>query len=191
VARFDRRVDQGFSSLRGHWLADRVFYVASALGEHSLVWFLLAGVRALRADGERDRLAAARAAVGLSLEWVVVNGGLKSLVRRSRPAAPGARPHYLRVPRSSSFPSGHASSSAFATIVLGEGDPWWPAYAALALVVSASRIHVRIHHASDVLAGAATGLALGVLARRLAPLPPGPRSAARASQVRTPPLTRS
>ena len=191
VGRFDRLVDRSFSSLRGHRLPDRVFYAASALGEHSLVWFLLAGVRALRADGERDRRAAARAAVGLSLEWVVVNGGLKSLVGRSRPTAPGARPHYLRVPRSSSFPSGHASSSAFAAIVLGEGDPWWPAYAALSLVITASRVHVRIHHASDVLAGAATGLALGVLARRLAPLgpgrarPPGPLSSP------TPPVSRS
>jgi undecaprenyl-diphosphatase len=173
VGRFDHRVDQGFRSLRGHRLADRVFYAASALGEHSAVWFLLAGVRALRADDERDRRAAVRAAVGLSLEWVVVNGGLKSVVRRTRPVAPEARPHHLRVPRSSSFPSGHASSSAFATVVLGDGDPWWPVYAALAVIVAASRVHVRIHHASDVLAGAATGLALGLLTRRLAPLPPG------------------
>jgi undecaprenyl-diphosphatase len=171
VGRFDRRVDQCFSSLRGRRLADRIFYAASALGEHSMLWFLLAGVRALRAGDERDRRAAARAAVGLSLEWIVVNGGLKSVVRRRRPASPGERPYRLRVPRSSSFPSGHASSSAFATMVLGEGDPWWPAYAALAVIVAASRIHVRIHHASDVLAGAATGLALGILARRLSPLP--------------------
>ena len=62
-------------------------------------------------------------------------------------------------------------------MVLGEDDPWWPAYAALALTVAASRIHVRIHHASDVLAGVATGLALGALARRLAPLARGPGSA--------------
>jgi undecaprenyl-diphosphatase len=185
VGWLDRRVDQGFGSFRGLRVANRVFYAASALGEHSLVWFLLAGVRALRAADERDRRAAARAAVGLLLEWVMVNGCLKSLVRRRRPVAPGERPHYLRVPRSSSFPSGHASSSAFASIVLGDGDPWWPAYAALAVVVAASRIHVRIHHASDVLAGAATGLALGLLARRLAPLPPGPVTSP------TPPLRRS
>lgn len=168
---FDRRVDQGFRSLRGHGLADRCFCVASALGEHSVVWFLLAGARALRSDRESDRRAATRAVVGLCLEWLVVNAGLKSLVRRRRPEAAGERPRLVRIPRSSSFPSGHASSSAFALVVLGEGDPWWPAYAALALTVAASRIHVRVHHASDVLAGVAAGLVLGVLARRLAPLP--------------------
>lgn len=177
VGRFDRWVDQRFASLRGRALADWVFYLASALGEHGLVWFLLAGARALRANGERNRIdgegnrrAAARAGVGLALEWVVVNVGLKSLVRRRRPHAGGERPLYLRVPRSSSFPSGHASSSTFAVVVLGEGDPWWPAYATLALTVATSRIHVGIHHASDVLGGAATGLALGALARRLVPL---------------------
>lgn len=176
LARFDRWVDQRFAPLRGRALADWIFYPASGLGEHSLVWFLLAGVRALRAHGVRDRQAAARAAVGLAVEWTVVNGALKPLVRRRRPDAAGERPLYLRVPRSSSFPSGHASSSAFALVVLAEGDPWWPAYAALAVIVAASRVHVRIHHASDVLAGAATGLALGTLARRLAPLPRGPES---------------
>jgi undecaprenyl-diphosphatase len=176
LARFDRWVDQRFAPLRGRALADWLFYPASAVGEHSLVWFLLAGARALRAHGPRDRRAAARAAVGLAVEWTVVNGGLKSLVRRRRPDAAGERPLYLRVPRSSSFPSGHASASAFALVVLSEGDPWWPVYAALALIVAASRVHVRIHHASDVLAGVATGLALGALARRLAPLPREPGS---------------
>ena len=173
---FDRWVDSRFLSLRGRAPADWIFYPASAVGEHSLVWFLLAGVRAVRANGRRDRQAAARAALGLAIEWTVVNGALKPLVRRRRPDAAGARPLYLRVPRSSSFPSGHASSSAFAVVVLGEGDPWWPAYAVLALIVAASRVHVRIHHASDVLAGVATGLALGALARRVAPLPQEPGS---------------
>ncbi|MBO0715088.1 MAG: phosphatase PAP2 family protein [Acidimicrobiales bacterium] len=176
LARFDRSVDRGFEPLRHRALADWVFYPASAAGEHSLVWFLLAGARALRATGPRDRRAAARAAVGLAVEWTLVNGALKSLVRRRRPDAAGARPLYLRVPRSSSFPSGHASAAAFAMVVLGEGDPWWPAYAALALVIAASRVHVRIHHASDVLAGLSVGLLLGALARHVAPLPREPGS---------------
>jgi len=36
-------------------------------------------------------------------------------------------------------------------------------------VVSTSRAYVKIHHASDVVAGAAIGIGLGVLARRLWP----------------------
>ena len=45
------------------------------------------------------------------------------------------------------------------------------AWAALAAVVAVSRIHVRIHHASDVIGGVAVGLALGLAARRIWPLP--------------------
>jgi len=37
-------------------------------------------------------------------------------------------------------------------------------------VVSASRVHVRIHHASDIAGGAAVGAALGFLIKRLVPL---------------------
>jgi len=41
----------------------------------------------------------------------------------------------------------------------------------LATVVACSRIHVRVHHGSDVVAGAALGLALGAVAKRLWRLP--------------------
>jgi undecaprenyl-diphosphatase len=58
-----------------------------------------------------------------------------------------------------------------AAIILSEDSPLAPVYAGLAAVVAASRIHVRIHHASDVLGGAAVGLALGVAVRRLWPRP--------------------
>jgi hypothetical protein len=37
-------------------------------------------------------------------------------------------------------------------------------------LVAASRVHVRIHHASDVVGGLAVGLALGAVARRVFPL---------------------
>ena len=40
--------------------------------------------------------------------------------------------------------------------------PWFT----LAALVAGSRVYVRMHHASDVVAGAALGLALSPLARR-------------------------
>ena len=54
--------------------------------------------------------------------------------------------------------------------LLGDGDRLRPVYYGLAVVVATSRIYVRIHHASDVLAGAVLGAALGRLGRRLYPL---------------------
>ncbi|MFT5201275.1 MAG: membrane-associated phospholipid phosphatase, partial [Candidatus Aldehydirespiratoraceae bacterium] len=41
------------------------------------------------------------------------------------------------------------------------------AWYALAGVVATSRIHVRIHHASDVAGGLAVGVVLGAIARRV------------------------
>jgi undecaprenyl-diphosphatase len=169
VGAFDARVDAAFDRIRGNPVADRVFYAASELGDFGLIWVILAAARGLRS--ERDWHAAVRAAAVLGAESVVVNAGIKSLFRRRRPPWEVERPHRLRRPRSSSFPSGHATAAACAAVVLGEGDPLWPAYTALAVLVAASRVHVKIHHASDVLAGVPIGLAFGLAARRLFPLP--------------------
>jgi undecaprenyl-diphosphatase len=72
-------------------------------------------------------------------------------------------------PISSSFPSGHAAS-AFTAAMLLAGGPATPLWFALAATVAASRVYTRMHHTSDVVAGAALGLALGAIARRVVPL---------------------
>ncbi|MGH9074686.1 MAG: phosphatase PAP2 family protein, partial [Acidimicrobiales bacterium] len=150
VQAFDAAVDAAFDQLRGRPNADRLFYAASALGDHSLVWLLLGGLRGLRHLGSpRSRRAAVRLGLTLALESALVNGAIKSIFRRHRPTFGGPRPHYVRQPRTSSFPSGHASSAACAIVLMADEDPAWPLYLAVVLVVSASRVHVRIHHASD------------------------------------------
>ena len=40
----------------------------------------------------------------------------------------------------------------------------------LAGLVATSRVYVKMHHASDVLVGAALGIGLGTIARRVLPL---------------------
>jgi len=169
VEAFDRRVDAAFDRLRGRPELDRLFYGASALGDHGLIWLLLGALRGLQS--ERDWSATVRTALGVGAESALVNLGVKSLFRRSRPVWDGPRPRPLRYPRSSSFPSGHATSAFTAAALLSEDDPLWPAYYAVALVVAWSRVYVRIHHASDVLAGIGVGMVLGRLVRRLFPLP--------------------
>jgi undecaprenyl-diphosphatase len=171
VERFDETVDGFFERLRGHPSVDRLFYGASALGEFGLLWVMLGAVRGLR--GDRHWRAAVRVGAAVGVESVVVNAGVKSLFRRRRPVVDMARPYPLRIPVTSSFPSGHATSAFCAATLLADGDPYLaPLYYATATVVALSRIHVRIHHASDVAGGIAIGLALGRLGRRLVPLEP-------------------
>ena len=96
-------------------------------------------------------------------ESLLVNGVIKSALHRHRPVweEDRPRPHRIRRPRTSSFPSGHASAAFTAAGLLSQGDPLWPLYYGVAAVVASSRVYVKIHHASDVVAGAAIGVGLG------------------------------
>jgi len=172
VAAFDARVDGLFDHVRGNPAADRVFYAASALGDFSLIWLILGALRGLRS--ERDWHAAVRVGGLLFAESALVNIGIKSLFRRTRPPWEVQRPLPLRRPRSSSFPSGHATSGFCAAVLLSEDDPLGPLYFGIAAVVASSRVYVKIHHASDVIGGVPVGLALGAIGRRLFPLPVHP-----------------
>ncbi len=169
VGRFDAAVDEWFErNLRGRPLVDRVFYTASELGDWSLLWHLLGTGQGVVARDGWARAVRLSSCVGL--ESGIVNVGIKSLFRRSRPSHDAARPHHLRTPRTSSFPSGHASAAFCAAALLADGTRAKPLVYALAAVVAASRVHVRIHHASDVVGGVAVGVALGAVAKRWWPI---------------------
>ena len=170
VAAFDRRVDKAVDGVRSPRL-DRVMYAATELGDFALIWHILGVARGLRSD--RDAADAVRLTSVLGIESVLVNGVIKSFFRRARPAWEQPRAYKIRKPRSSSFPSGHASSAFTAAAVLGEDDPLRPLYYVIGAVVASSRVYVKIHHASDVLGGAATGIVLGGVAKRLWPRPTG------------------
>jgi undecaprenyl-diphosphatase len=99
----------------------------------------------------------------MGVESALTNGPVKSMFGRLRPADYSQIEfrHGLRRPITSSFPSGHATAAFCAATLLGGGG-WYAAAAS----VAATRVYVRLHHASDVVAGAALGLALGVAMKR-------------------------
>lgn len=165
---WDDRVDEWFNQLRGNPAFDRLFYAASELGDHSMLWHLIATGRA--AATLRAEPAALRVVLALAVESGLVNGVVKSLFNRSRPINTQERPLRLRIPRTSSFPSGHASSATMAAVLLADKSRFGPIYGAAAALVALSRIHVRIHHASDIAGGVAVGAALGAVVKKLAPL---------------------
>ncbi|MCU1356592.1 MAG: hypothetical protein JWM89_2010 [Acidimicrobiales bacterium] len=153
-------------AFRGRPSLDRLFYVASEVGDFSVLWLMIGAAQGIRSDDDAD--AFGRLALALGAESLLVNQGIKRLVRRPRPTPAEPRPLHVRKPLTSSFPSGHASSATVAAILLSQRDPKLaPVYVALAAVVATSRVHVQVHHASDVLVGVAIGAAIGrFVARR-------------------------
>jgi undecaprenyl-diphosphatase len=162
VRRFDAYVDRRFDHLRAVPGADRAFYTVSELGDFSLLWHLVAWSAAPFSD--RRNREAVELSLALGVESLIVNQGLKRLFRRQRPVWETERPRRLRQPRTTSFPSGHASSAFMAAALLGRSWPR-PVVYTLAVAVAASRVHVRIHHASDVIGGAVVGVVLGRIAQ--------------------------
>ena len=167
--RLDEHVDGWWERhFRGRRRLDQLFYTASEAANHSMLWHCLGVAQAIV---RRDPRLAAQVTVVLGMESALVNGGLKSMFRRRRPAHTGSRPYKLRQPFTSSFPSGHASSAMVAAALLSRRTRWAPAWYALAVIVAVSRIHTRIHHTSDVVAGIIVGAAVGRLATRVLPSP--------------------
>ena len=126
IRRFDTAIERAFDSLRGKPVVDRAFYTVSELGDFSLIWHLLATTQGLRRDG--DLAGTVRLVSIMGIESVVVNGVVKSMFRRQRPVHEGPRPFNLRQPRTSSFPSGHASAAAVFAVVASEDDALAPLY---------------------------------------------------------------
>jgi len=166
VERFDEVVDGRLERVRGHPVLDRVFTTASHVGDFSLIWHsinLLLGIR------DRNPRRVVTFAGLIALESLVVNQGVKRLFRRTRPTTTGDDRLEVRQPRTSSFPSGHASSATFAAALLAPRthQPVTALVYLAAGTVATSRAYVRIHHASDVVAGVITGGLLVALTRRL------------------------
>jgi undecaprenyl-diphosphatase len=164
IARIDAAAERVTEPLRNNRATNKVFATASHLGDFSVIWHVIVFLRAI---GSMDRLYEAIALSGaLGVESLVVNQGVKRIFRRERPTESGDERFNIRRPSTSSFPSGHASSATFAAILLTSFSSgpiiilWW----VIAATVAISRIVVRIHHASDILGGIATGAVLGLLA---------------------------
>jgi len=94
---------------------------------------------------------------------------LKRAVARPRPCGPDGEPLALvELPDPFSFPSGHSAAAFAVALPVALTWPWAAAPAlGLAAAVAWSRVALRVHYASDVLARSALGLAGSVVAVRL------------------------
>ena len=161
---FDTRFDRLLEPTRNFKPTVWLFTAATALGDFGMLWHIVGIVRAV-ADNSRVKQALILSAL-MGVESLVLNQGIKRFFKRERPTVKGDSRFKIRKPHTSSFPSGHASSGFFAAVVLTRwsSGPAIATWFAFAVIVATSRVAVRIHHATDIFAGALVGTAMGLLA---------------------------
>jgi membrane-associated phospholipid phosphatase len=171
------RVDRaGYRAVAGmsRPLLDGPLRQVSHFANFSKPWFLVAGVLALF-GGARGRRAALTGVAAIGLTSFVVNQPMKLAGERRRPdrtrlGVPESS--WVRMPSSTSFPSGHSGSAAAFAVAVGNVLPRLrrPLRAAAAVVMF-SRVYTGVHYPGDVVAGAAVGALLGratsTVARRI------------------------
>jgi membrane-associated phospholipid phosphatase len=150
---------------------DRAMARLSRAADYSRLSLTAAAVLAA-AGGASGRRAAKLGLASVAVTATVVNLALKPLGRRRRPdrvAQEVPVDRHVRMPISSSFPSGHSAAAfAFATGV-GHASPIAAApLHGLAALVAYSRVHTGVHYPGDVLAGSLIGVALGQATANLA-----------------------
>ena len=166
----DDRVDRLFEPLRGVAAIDAAAKVITGLGDHGVLWTGIAMWRGRRSGPTRRASIRALGVAGVSS--TLVNTGIKQVVGRERPDQTDLRISNagvpVREPKTSSFPSGHTLAAFCAAAVLSRpGDRSGNAFLySAAGLIGVSRIHLRAHHASDVVGGVVIGTALGLVVRR-------------------------
>lgn len=160
LARLDKRLLRWLRT-RGHAPAtERAMRAIGAAGEWGAVWAGL-GVAGAALDSPRRGRWLRAAAVGPAA--VGVNYAIKLAARRPRPRLRGL-PALAAAPSALSFPSAHATSSLAAATAFGRVEPRTRvAGYGLAALICVGRPYLGMHYPSDVLAGAALGLAVGGL----------------------------
>lgn len=156
----------------------------SNAANNSRLWLAIAAGLAV-AGGQAGRRSAVRGTLAIGITSALVNLAAKSVWSRQRPdragaGVPGERS--VRMPTSTSFPSGHAASGfAFASAIGRDQPSLGFALQFLAAAVAYSRVHTGVHYPGDVvvgsLIGAGTGQTVAGLMERLPFDRNSPRSA--------------
>jgi len=136
----------------------------SNAANNSGLWLTIAAGLGV-AGGGAGRRAAVRGTVAIGVTSALVNLAVKSAWSRRRPDRAGAgvpAQRNVRMPTSTSFPSGHAASGFAFAAAIGRDQPWLGlALRFVAATVAYSRVHTGVHYPGDAVVGALIGEGTG------------------------------
>ena len=143
---------------------DKIFPNITHLGDAGVFWLVLT---AILLCFKKTRKAGVFS-LGALLGSVLINNAiLKNAIGRTRPYELIDSLKLIgKAASDPSFPSGHtAASFASCTAILPNVKKrWWAPLILMAVLISFSRIYIGIHYPSDVVAGFASGVILGIAA---------------------------
>lgn len=160
IQRLDDKIIDNIVKFRSP-VKNKIMIAASSAGNLGVIWFAICLPFLIYAPG---RLTGANIIFSLALTELVCEFMIKRIVRRERPSTYLSDDEQLiHRPKYYSFPSGHTSASfcVVATVLLR-----CPFYITLpilfvAVMISLSRIYLRVHYLSDVAVGAVLGFICG------------------------------
>jgi membrane-associated phospholipid phosphatase len=136
----------------------------SNAANNSGLWLATAAGLAV-AGGGAGRRAAVRGTVAIGVTSALVNLAVKSAWSRQRPDRAGVGVplwRNVRMPTSTSFPSGHAASGFAFAAAIGRDQPWLGvALRFTAAAVAYSRVHTGVHYPGDIVVGSLIGEGTG------------------------------
>lgn len=148
-------------------ILNKIMVVTSQLGTKGAVWLLLCIPFMVN---PATRVIAVNFLVALGLTSACGEGIIKHLVCRMRPCHKLEDDELIvKRPDFYSFPSGHTASSfsVFAVAFFRCDQPVWIAILVLAVLISFSRIYLRVHYLTDVLCGIVLGIVCGCISIRI------------------------
>ena len=141
---------------------DKLMIAVTLSGELGIIWIIISFFLFSRTKYTKEAI---MVLLAIALASILGEGIIKHIVKRKRPFIKNnIRKLLISQPGTYSFPSGHtASSFAAATVFIRTDMRLTYLIVVIAILISFSRLYLRVHYLSDVIGGIILGVFSGTI----------------------------